>query len=298
VLVLLGITIVTFGLVHSLPGDPARALAGVQASPRAVAAIRAQLGLNDSLIAQYLRYLSDLAHGNLGHSYILGTSINSLIVARLPSTVLLVAYAAVLALLIGIPLATIAAVRRNRAADHLTRGFLVIALGMPSFWLGLLLVAYPALKWGLFPSGGSGRGFVNGLYHLFLPALTLSLTFLAVTVRSLRASLIDVLSAEYVWMARLKGISTWRVYTRHVMRNALRPALTIVGLNVSYLLGASVVVETVFAINGIGNTLVQAVTQRDYLVVQGIALVFGALVLVVTLAVDVAQAALDPRATV
>ena len=202
-----------------------------------------------------------------------------------------------LALVVGVPLALVSAVRRNRAPDVATRGVLVVALGIPPFWLGLMLVAYPALKWGWFPSGGYGSGFTGHLTHLFLPALTLSVTFLAVLVRSLRASLIEVLAAQYVSLARLKGIATWRVYVRHVLRNAVRPALTIVGLNLSFLLGASVIVESVFAIDGIGSTLVEAILKRDFLLVQGIALVFGALVLLISLLVDLGQSALDPRRT-
>jgi peptide/nickel transport system permease protein len=143
--------------------------------------------------------------------------------------------------------------------------------------------------------GGAGSGFPGELWHLFLPALTLALSFLAVLVRSLRASLIDVLDADYVSLAVLKGVTRRRVYVRHVLRNALIPAVTIVGLNLSYLLGASVVVESVFSVDGIGNTLVNAVLSRDYQLVQGIALVFGVLVLMITLAVDITQAALSPR---
>ena len=293
--VLLGITIVTFLLVHSLPGDPARSIAGLRATPEILSSINDRLGTDKPLLAQYGRYLSQLAHGDMGDSYRLGQGVTGLIGARLPVTLFLVVYSGILALLLGVPLALAAAIRRDRGADFAIRGVLVVALGLPSFWLGLLLVAYPALKWGWFPSGGYGTGFAGHVSHLFLPALTLSVTFLAVLVRSLRASIIEVLGAQYVSLARLKGVSTRRVYLRHVLRNALRPALTIVGLNMSYLLGASVVVESVYAVNGIGNTLVQAIQQRDFLVVQGIALVFGGLVLLVSLLVDLAQIALDPR---
>ncbi len=295
--VVLGITLVTFLLVQLLPGDAARTIGGLRATPDILAAIRERLGTDQPLVVQYLNYLGQLVQGDLGRSYLLGQDINGLISARLPATVFLIVYAGALAMLLGVPLALISAVRRNRAPDLATRGLLVVALGLPSFWIGLLLVAYPALKWGWFPSGGFGENFVDHFSHLFLPALTLSITFLAVLVRSLRASLIDVLAAQYVDLARLKGISTSRVFSRHVLRNALRPALTIVGLNMSFLLGASVIVESVFAINGIGNTLIQAILQRDFLVVQGIALVFGILVLLVTLIIDVLQSMLDPRQT-
>jgi peptide/nickel transport system permease protein len=295
--VLLGITLVTFLMLQLLPGDSARTIGGLRATPEILAAIRERLGTDQPLVVQYLNYMGQLVQGDLGRSDLLGQDINALISARLPATVFLVLYAGALAILIGVPLALLSAVRRNRAPDLATRAVLVVALGLPSFWIGLLLVAYPALKWGWFPSGGYGESLADHIYHLLLPALTLSITFLAVLVRSLRASLIDVLAAQYVDLARLKGITTARVYSRHILRNALRPALTIVGLNMSFLLGASVIVESVFAIDGIGNTLIQAILQRDFLVVQGIALVFGILVLLVTLIVDVLQSMLDPRQT-
>ncbi len=220
---------------------------------------------------------------------------DTLLAARLPTTLFLVGYGVMIAVVLGVPLAMISATHKEGWLDHSIKGSLVVGLGLPSFWIGLLLIAFLALRLKWFPVGGAGSGFPDELWHLFLPALTLALSFLAVLVRSLRASLIDVLDADYVSLAVLKGITRRRVYVRHVLRNALIPAVTIVGLNLSYLLGASVVVESVFSVDGIGNTLVNAVLSRDYQLVQGIALVFGVLVLMITLAVDVTQAALSPR---
>lgn len=292
---LIGIMVVTFFLVHLLPGDPARSIVGIRASPELVADIRERLGVDRPLPAQLTSYFGHILQGDLGQSFVLRVDVRELIIARLPATLFLVAYAGALAMVLAIPLALVAALRRGRLSDQLIRGSLVVALGIPSFWLGILLVTFVALRTGWFPSGGYGEGLLGHLWHLFLPALTLAVSFLAVVVRSLRASLFEVLESDYVALARLKGISRPRLVTHHLLRNALKPALTILGLNLSYLLGTSVIVESVFAINGIGNTLVSAILARDFLVVQGIALTFGILVIVITLLVDLARLALDPR---
>ena len=293
--VLFGITLVTFSMVHLVPGDPARALAGQRATPQILASIRRQMGLDQPLLQQYWHFISGLPRGQLGYSFLLHQTTDALLRARLPTTLFLVGYGVAIAVVLGVPLAIASATHNERWLDHGIKGTLVVGLGLPSFWIGLLLIGFFALRLGWFPVGGAGSGFFDGLWHLFLPALTLALSFLAVLVRSLRASLIEVLDADYVSLAVLKGVPRSQVYIRHVLRNALIPAVTIIGLNLSYLLGASVVVESVFTVNGIGNTLVNAVLSRDYQLVQGIALVFGVLVLLITLTVDVTQAALSPR---
>jgi peptide/nickel transport system permease protein len=293
--VLFGITLVTFSMVHLVPGDPARALAGQRATPQILASIRRQMGLDQPPLQQYWHFISGLPRGQLGYSFLLHQTTDALLRARLPTTLFLVGYGVAIAVVLGVPLAIASATHNERWLDHGIKGTLVVGLGLPSFWIGLLLIGFFALRLGWFPVGGAGSGFFDGLWHLFLPALTLALSFLAVLVRSLRASLIEVLDADYVSLAVLKGVPRSQVYMRHVLRNALIPAVTIIGLNLSYLLGASVVVESVFTVDGIGNTLVNAVLSRDYQLVQGIALVFGVLVLLITLTVDVTQAALSPR---
>jgi peptide/nickel transport system permease protein len=296
-LVLLGIVLVTFALVHLTPGDPARALITQQVTPGILHQIRVELGENHSTFHQFLVYVGHLLTGNLGYSVRLSESVNSIVGARLPVTLFLVAYSGVLALLLGVPLAVLSATHVGRWQDRVTRGLLMASLAIPTFWIGVLFVKYLSLDAGVFPVGGYGAGLFGHIGHLFLPALTLSLTFLSVLVRSLRAVLIEVLETDYTAFARLKGISRRELYTRHVLRNALPPAITILGLNMSFLLGGAVIVESVFAVNGIGNTLVFAVTSRDFQLVQGVALVFALLVVVITLAVDIVQALLDPRRT-
>jgi peptide/nickel transport system permease protein len=292
-----GISLVTFVLVRLLPGGPVQTLVGVRATPAAIAAVTRQLGLSRPLILQYFSYLGQLLHGNLGYSFLTGTSVTSIVASHLAVTVELIALAVLLALIMGIPLATIAAYRRNGWPDQLIRAGSVGTLGLPSFWIAILLVTYLGLRLNLFPSGGNGSGVAGTLDHLFLPALTLALTFLAVVVRSLRASIADILRADHVDAARLKGISRSRVFGRHVLRLASLPVVALVGLNMSYLLGTSVIVENVFAISGMGQQLVSAIVQRDFLVVQGITLVFGLIVVVISIVVDLVQALLDPRAT-
>ncbi len=294
-IVLVGVILVTFVLVHLTPGDPARALIFQKVTPTILRQVRHALGEDQPIYGQFATYVGRVVRGDLGYSYRLGESVDSLIGARLPITLFLVAYSGVLALLMGVPLAIVAATHVGRWPDKLTRVLLMASLAVPTFWIGVLFVKYLALGTGAFPTGGAGSGFTGRLGHLFLPALTLSLTFLSVLVRSLRAVLIDVLGQDYTAFARLKGISRAQLYRRHVLRNAMPPAVTILGLNMSYLLGASVVVESVFAVDGVGNTLVTAVIERDYQLVQGLALVFALLVVAITLLVDLTQTQLDPR---
>lgn len=293
--VLFGLTIIAFVLIHLTPGDPAEGLLAQRVTPQLIQEVRRQLGLNAPLWKQYIRFVGNALHGNLGYSYRLHENVNVLVSNGLPATLFLVLYACVIALLIGIPSAVLAASYRDRWPDRLLRSGLVVSFSLPAFWVAVLLLGFAALRTGAFPAGGYGIGFLGHVGHLFLPAFTLSLTFLVVFVRSLRASLIEVLEIDYVALARLKGIGRVRLLTQHILRNAISPAITILGLNMSYLLGATVVVESVFAIDGIGNILVTGVLADDYQLVQGLVLVFGLLVILINLVVDICQALIDPR---
>jgi peptide/nickel transport system permease protein len=293
--VLFGVTLVTFFLVRLLPGGPVQTLVGMRASPAAVAAVNRQLGLTQPLVIQYLKYLWGLLHGNLGTSILTGTSVTSIIGTHIWITIALLIYAVVIAMVLGVPLAVFAALHRDSWIDHTIRGASVSTLGFPSFWIGIMLIAFLSLRLHLFPSGGDGTGFTGLLTHLFLPALTLAFTFLAVLVRSLRTSISDILRSDFIDAARLKGITRPTLLRRHVLRIAVIPVVTLIGLNMSYLLGASVVVENVFAVNGIGQQLVAAILQRDFVVVQGIALIFGIVVIAISVGVEILQVSLDPR---
>jgi peptide/nickel transport system permease protein len=213
----------------------------------------------------------------------------------MPITLMLVAYASVLALLITLPLAFVAALRRDSAMDYGIRGILILGLAMPSFWLGLILLLLFAVRWHVFPIAGVGNDPISQAWHLFLPALTLSLPMAAMLIRNLRSTLIDVLKTPYVEFARAKGLRSSTVIAKHVFPNSLISVVTVLGLNIGWLVGGSVVVETVFSIPGMGNLAVTSVFARDYPMVQGITLVFGLSVIIINLATDYTYALLDPR---
>ena len=295
VLVIFGVTLATFLLMHIEPGDPARAVLGIHASPTSVAALRREWGLNSSLPDQLGRFLSQLFQGNLGQSYIYHVSTASLIASRVGETAALVAVAAVFAVAISVPLAALAAARKDRPADHLVRGVSVVGLALPAFWFGILLIEIFAVHTHLLPVGGEGSGFGGHLKALVLPALTASFAIAPILVRSLRVGMIEVLDSEFVAVARAKGLGELRVLFGHVARNALVPTVTLLGLNIAYLIGSTVIVEQVFNLNGLGSLLLSSILNRDFPVVQATTLVLGAGVVLVNLGTDLFAARLDPR---
>ncbi len=293
--VLLGISLVVFLMLHLIPGDPALMMLGAKASPEAVARLHAALGLDKPLPVQYLSFLLNLFQGNLGDSYFYKQPVLPLILDRFPPTLFLVGYSAVLLAVISLPLAVVTALKRDSWIDQLVRSSLVLTLGMPTFWLGILFLMFFSLKLKLLPVSGWGDGFVGHLYHLFLPALTIALGLAAIVIRSLRATILETLSSDYIRTARAKGLSERQVFIKHALRTSLIPAVTLFGLNIGYMIGSTVLVETVFSIPGIGLLLVSTIFARDYPMVQGITLALGLLVLFINLATDVAYSYLDPR---
>jgi peptide/nickel transport system permease protein len=289
------IGVVVFVLIRLLPGNPAAALLGVHATPEALARIDAQLGFNQPIWVQFLLFLGRLLHGDLGISVSERIPVTEVIAQRLPVTLALVVMAASMALILALPLAFIAALRQNRATDIVLRGIFQVGLSTPIFYIGLLMLGLLGARLHWFPVGGIGNGIWSGLYHLFLPALTLGVGLAAILMRSLRSTVIGVLRAEYVEFARAKGLSPWRVITGHVLRNSLITTLALFGLNIGTLLGNTVIVENVFAVPGIGGLLVEAIFGRDYPVVQGVTLVLAVMVSVVFLLTDIAESWLDPR---
>lgn len=289
------VLVVIFVLVRLLPGDPTSAMLGDRATDADVARLNAQLGLDRSIPAQFLLFLQRIVQGDLGISIHLKVPVMRLILEKMPVTLALTGFAAILALLMAVPLAFVAAMRRGRAADTAIRGAFQIGLSMPIFYLGLVLLTVFAagLRW--FPVGGYGDTWADRAWHLFLPALTLALSLSAVLMRNLRASIIEVLGAEYVDFARSKGLAPRLVLGRHVLRNALISTVTLFGLSVGTLIGGAVITETVFAIPGAGRLMIDSIYGRDYPVVQGLTLAMAVLVSLVFLATDLVQAALDPR---
>ncbi len=293
--VALGVTIITFLLVHLIPGDPAVAILGSHYTTAGAAALRKALGLNQPLWTQYLIFMGNLLHGNLGNSIYYEQPVLSLIFERLDATLWLVVYSAVLALLLAVPLATYAALHRDSIVDQIIRGTFMVTLAMPAFWVGIILVLVLSVNLHLFPVTGFGDTFVSHLWYLFLPALTIALGFGAVLIRSLRNSILSVLRTDYVDTARAKGLPWGLIVRRHVLRNALLSTVTIFGINIAFLMGATVIIENVFAVGGIGQLLVSSILQRDYAVVQGITLLIAVFVVAINLLTDIIYAVLDPR---
>ena len=295
--VVFGITLVLFFLLRAIPGDPAVIRLGIRATPEGVENLRRQMGLDKPIYVQYLIYVKDIATLNLGNSIMYHYPVAQLISDRLPVTLFLAGYATLMSILITVPMAMWAAVRKDELADQVIRGGFMLALGMPQFWVGILLLMLFALRFPIFPIGGFGKTVAEHFKHMTLPAFALALQQSSWLVRSLRSDIINVLRADYVDFARAKGLRERLVLSRHILRNALIPTVTILGLNIGYLVGGAIVVERVFAIPGMGSLMLDAIFSRDYTVVQGVTLSFATMVILINLLTDLTYSVLDPRVT-
>jgi ABC-type dipeptide/oligopeptide/nickel transport system permease component len=294
-LVLIGVSLCAFALIHLVPGNPARVVLGIHASPASIARLDRQLGLDKPLVTQYVQFITHALVLNFGTSFTQGVSVASLVGPRLGVTLWLTIYASILAVLIAVPLALWSAQRRNRPSDHGIRVITMITFAMPPFWLGLLLILLLAIKLPIFPASGYSPGIGGHLKGFTLPALCLALGLAPLLLRTLRTSLIETLSTEFVEAARARGLSDRRVLYRYALRNSLVATITVLGVNIGYLLGGTVVVENVFNLQGLGSLLVSGVSGRDYPTVEALVLIFGFLVVVVNLVTDLTYGALDPR---
>lgn len=319
VFVLWGVTLVTFFLSRVVPGNPARLMAGPQASPSAIAHIGRLYGLNDPLFVQYGRYMRDLFQGNLGYSFLTRRNVRTDIATYLPATIELAGYALVLGFVLALITGTAAAYRRGKATDAVGRLTAIAGLSLPVFWLALLLQLLFSTQLGWLPLGGrlspgmappphitglltidsllTGNFaiFVNAVEHLVLPVVVLAAGVYGLMVRIMRTSVIDALGEEYVRTAQAKGLSRWRVLRRHVLRNALLPAVTVLGLEFGLLAAGVFVVESVFQWPGIGNYAFQAIQANDYNATIGATLVIAVIYVVINLIVDIVYLYLDPR---
>lgn len=286
---LFAVSVFAFVLIHLVPGDPVTIALGPNATPQMVAHLRHQLGLDQSLPQQYLTFVGNAVHGNLGFSIRSQQPVYTEIMSRAGSTVSLACAATLLAVLVGVTTGVIAATSR-RWVDLGVMTTSLAGLSMPTFWSGILLILLFGLTWHLFPVVGSGS-----VAALVLPAITLALPAAAVLARITRGSMLEVLRQDYVRTARAKGIRRARVVLRHVLPNALVPVVTILGLQIGGLLAGTVVVETLFARPGVGQLAVQAIEERDFPVVQGVVLLAGLVFLVVNFATDLLYPVLDPR---
>jgi peptide/nickel transport system permease protein len=296
--VVIGVTIVVFILIHLVPGDPARTALGSHATPEAIQRLNHEWGLDRTLPDQYRLFVERLLSGDLGTSLRYERSAGALVIERLPVTIWLIVYSTVLTVLIAVPLAFWAASKPGALRDKSVRILSVAALGIPGFWLGIVLIQYLAVEAQLFPPTGFGSGIPGHIESLFLPSLTIAVAMASLVVRSLRAEILKVSESEYVTTARAKGLTEGRIKTRHVLRNALAPSVTVLAVNVSFLVGGTLVIERVFSLGGVGDLMLSAITARDFPVVQAVTLILALLVVVVNIAGDLVQALLDPRVEV
>lgn len=317
--VIFGLTLLTFALTNIVPGDPALLAAGPQATDQMVEEIRQEFGLDDPLPVQYANYVKGLFTGDWGRSVLSRRPVTEDLRAFWPATLELVLASMTIAAVIGIPLGVVSAVKHDRWPDHASRVYALIGVSLPSFWLALLLQWFVALKFGVLPIGGRIDSLVGppehvtGMYvvdsllaldfealrssllHLFLPALTLSSGALATITRMTRSSMLEVLGQDYVRTARAKGASERIVLTRHALRNAIMPTVTMMGLSLGWLMGGSVLVETIFDWPGIGLYAVNSALTLDFMPIMGIALVYGIVFSLINLSVDVLYGFIDPR---
>jgi len=294
-LVVLGVTLFAFLTIQLVPGDPIRIMLHGRATDEVVAAAHQRLGLDQPLPVQFARFVWNALHGDLGVSIIQKAPVTEIVGERLEASVFLLTYGALMAVVLALPLALLAASHRDRPLDHAIRVGGMIGFAMPPFWMGLLLMLFFGLTLGLLPISGYGKGFIGHVVHLTLPALTIALFLAPILVQSLRAAMLDVMTADYIEVARAKGLSERRILVKHVLRNALIPTITVLAVNIGWLLSGAVIVEYVFSIPGLGTLLVRAVGFRDYPVIQGLAVVFAMLVVTVNLLADLLYILVDRR---
>jgi peptide/nickel transport system permease protein len=293
--VLLGVSLIAFLLIHFVPGDPVRIALGPKASKGAVEAARHALRLDRPLPLQYAQFVGGVFRGDLGYSIQQNTSVGSILGPRVTPSIFLILYAVAISTVLAVPLGIVSALRRDRLVDHLIRVFMLTTMAMPSFWLALVLVELASLRLHLLPVAGYGNGFVEHLRDLTLPALTIGLYLAPMLIRTLRGSIIEVLRSDFVEAARARGLAERRVIAKHVLRNASIATITILAVNIGFLISGTVVIEVVFDIPGLGSLIVNATEARDYPIVQALTLIFGVMVILVNLLSDVAYALIDPR---
>ncbi|MCD6210562.1 MAG: ABC transporter permease, partial [Methanophagales archaeon] len=288
------VTVVTFSAMHFAPGDPAEMIAvaryGEDLTQGEIEWVRATEGLDAPVYIQYLRWLEHVLHLDLGKSQITHEDVLEEILTRFPATLVLAISSLILSLLIALPTGIISAIRKNTIVDNACMTGALLGVSMPNFWLGLLLIWLFSLSLGLLPSFGYG-----GIKHLILPTITLGTSMAAITTRLTRSSMLDVLNQDYIVMAKAKGLDARTILLKHALKNAMLPVITFVGLQLGFLLGGAVIVETIFAWPGIGKLLVDSIYARDFALVQGCVLFIAVIFALSNLAVDIIYAYLDPR---
>ncbi len=298
--VLLGVTVINFFIINLAPGSPADLYLSPTATPEDVARTEAELGLNQPIFVQYVRWLTQLLHGDLGVSFQNREPVAQLIGDRIGPTLLLMGTSLIVAYLIAIPIGIFAARRRNTTADYSVVGASFLGISVPHFFLGLAVIYLFALQLGWFPTGGMltlgrGGGFVDRVEHLVLPVTVLATAIAANMVRYVRSSMIDAFGQDYIRTARAKGLGGFTITNKHALRNALIPVVTVIGVDLSALIGGAIVTEQIFQWPGIGLLTIQSIGSRDYSVLMGINLIAAVAVFAANLLTDVAYAVVDPR---
>lgn len=294
--VLIGVTFLVFFILALSPGDPARMILGEQATEENVQMMREELGLNDPIPVRYLRYMSGVLKGDLGTSYRNKLNVADQVLDRFPNTVLLAVSGMLVAICIGVPVGILSAKRQYTLIDNVATVLGLVGVAMPTFWLGLLLVLFFALNLGWFPSSGMGTGGVFPvLKSLVLPAFTLGTSCAANIMRMTRSSMLEVIRQDYIDTARSKGLTESAITRRHMLKNALVPIITVVGLQFGYLLGGSALTETIFSWPGLGRLMVESIKSKDMPMVLGSAIFLAVMYSVINLLVDILYAFVDPR---
>ncbi|MGM0837289.1 MAG: nickel ABC transporter permease [Bacillota bacterium] len=294
---LIGISFLVFSSMYIAPGDPAAMIGGPTATESDLEAIRENLGLNDPFITQYVRYISNVAQGDFGYSYQTRQPVSEAISIRFPNTIKLAIASMVVAVVIGIFAGLISALRHNSWLDVTSTTIALAGISIPNFWLGALLILVFAVNLQWLPVGGLSEPFytAEGFKQLILPAITLGTGSAAMIARMARSSILEVVKADYVRTARAKGIKERHVIWIHTLKNAMIPVITVIGLNFGFLLGGTIITEKVFAINGVGRLMVDAIASRDFPMVQGSVLLVATLFVFVNLIVDITYTYVDPR---
>jgi peptide/nickel transport system permease protein len=289
------VMIITFMLVHIVPGDPAVTILGPRATPQTLAHLRHEMHLDKPLAQQFSTFVTNVLRGNLGNSLLPGaTPVTQIVIPALKVTMTLIAASVLISLVVGVPLGVLSGITRKSGLDLGIRGTMMVLLAMPPFLVGFLLLLF-ALDTAAFPAGGWGNGISGSLDYLPLPALALSAYLTPIIARTVRQSIHEVLSENFIEAAVARGLPAWRLVARHILPNGLLPLITLVGYNIGALIGGAVVIEAVFNLPGIGSALVYAVSARDYPVVEGAALVTAILVVIINAVADVLYQYVDPR---
>jgi len=297
--VLFGVSVLVFAVLHLAPGDPAAIMLGAQSTKEDVERLRRDLGLDQPLVVQYLHWIGQVARGDLGRSIPLGRAVLPEVLLRFKATLLLTAGALVIAIFLGLVAGIVSAVKQYSWLDRMSMGVAVTGVSLPVFWTGIMLIIVFALQLRWFPSSGMsspyGSGPADVLWHLVLPAVTLGTASAAALARLTRSSVLEIIRQDYVRSARAKGLAERAVIARHVLKNALNPIITVLGVQVGFLLGGAILTETVFSWPGLGSMMVRAIQARDYPLVQGGVLLIATTFVVVNLIVDLLYAVFDPR---